>query len=712
MKNFRLISCWLTSLAAAVIAPPAFGQEKPDTSSWICEYCPFESGHRGQYEAGSSYVSDDSARYGDARGYDDRGAYIDLAGEGAYQSAGYQAEWRIDDLGLDSRHLFISGGKQGVFGLHADYRELPQHVFDTTRSVFVESADNELSLPPSWARAPVTSGFTALDDSLADRDIGSERRQLQVGGHYRLTDGLRVTASYRRQERDGLRIVGGSYYTQASLLPAPFEFSTDEADLAIRYATDSGYLKLGYFGSFFQNENLALRWQTPFTSASGAETGALSQAPDNSFHQLTLGGGYRLAGYDTVLRFSAAAGRMEQHDTLLPYDNNPLLDTGPLPRERLDGQVDTTNLALTLSGRPLARASLQFAFRLDDRDNRTSIDQWNRTIVDTFNSGESEVNVPYSFRKTSIKASGRYDLFDDLDVAAGIERIEHDRDFQEVAEQTEDSGWGMLRWRPGNLVDVRAKGGVSERDVDRYDEDVAISLGQNPLMRKYNLAYRYRRFAELKIAASLPSPALALTLTSLYAEDEYSRSRLGLTDADDLRLAGDFSWTIDENRHVYLHAGYESIESQQQGSEQFATSDWSARNVDSFRSAGGGFLWRLLDDAVDLTLDYTRALGETEISLRSSAQGASRFPDLESTLDSLRLGITWNRSERLALRAGLHYESFAVDDWALAGVGPATVPVLLTLGAAEYDYDVTRVMLGFIYRPGRTTGPSAGDETP
>jgi MtrB/PioB family decaheme-associated outer membrane protein len=378
-----------------------------------------------------------------------------------------------------------------------------------------------------------------------------------------------------------------------------------------------------------------------------------------------------------------------------------------LLRQRLDGSVDTTNLGVTLTSRPFDKARVNFAYRLDDRDNETSIDLWNRVIVDTFNSGESEANVPYSFRKTRITASGRYRLLDTVGISGGYDRTEYDRDFQEVAEQTEDGGWGMLGWRPNAHIDVRAKGGASERDIDRYDENVAISLGQNPLLRKYNLAYRYRRFGELTLAASLPEKPVSLSINAMYAEDEYTQSRLGLTESDDLRIAGDVSLSLTEDRYFYVHGGYEKIESDQLGSEQFATPDWSARNTDSFYTAGGGLILREIAPAVDLRLDYTRAVGMTEISINSLATGLSRFPDLESTLDSLRLQIAWHKTERLAVNVGLHYEGFKVDDWALQGVAPDTLPVVLTLGAQPYDYDVMLVGIGFTYQ----VGGSHGNET-
>ena len=52
-----------------------------DTSNWTCETCPFDkAGTTGTVEAGAGAVSDDSARFGDYRGLQKKGAFAVLGG--------------------------------------------------------------------------------------------------------------------------------------------------------------------------------------------------------------------------------------------------------------------------------------------------------------------------------------------------------------------------------------------------------------------------------------------------------------------------------------------------------------------------------------------------------------------------------------------------------------------------------------------------------
>jgi len=507
-------------------------------------------------------------------------------------------------------------------------------------------------------------------------------------------------ADYRRQNKEGVDIMSGAGYTQSSLLPRMLDHSTDQIDAGVQYKLPKGSVTVAYYGSFFSNNIEDMTWDTPFTADPGAEQPSMAQEPDNDFQQVSLSGHYRFDAWDQVLALSLASGRGAQNQDLMPYTVNPNIVTEPLPRSSLDGKVETMNYAVTWTARPFDPLRLKAAYRYDERDNTTAQSEWTRVMVDILNSREAEQNIPYSFKRTRVNLSAEWRLLDAWRLSAGYDYKQLDRDFQEVAEQTEDTGWGQVRWQPSGWLDLRMRGGTAKRDIDRYDTDLAQSFGQNPLMRKYNLAYRYRVFGEFSLAASPENMPLSFGISVFGTDDSYTKSDLGMTDAHEVRVTADVNWAISENASTYLMFGTEGIESRQLGSQQFATADWEATHQDDFDHFGVGIVWRQVSDRLDLTFDYTHGKGNTEIVVSSVSKGFSPLPDLGSTLDSLRLEALFRLNDRMEITSSLRYEQFETDDWALQDVAPDTLPTILTLDAKPYDYDVWAFGLGFRYRFG------------
>lgn len=691
----------LLNLATSLtICYSATATAQVDTSEWKCELCPFASGYNAEVEAGALHVSDKAARFGNGSGLDDKGVYANLGGEGRYSKDGYRLTWTASDLALDSREFAISASRPGSYGAHISYAELPYRRFDTTRSVYTANGPGDLNLPSGWTAAGTTGTMPDLASSLRQQDIGSDRQKTSIGGFWLPTDKFRLIADYSRQDREGIDIISGPGFATASLLPRVIDYQTDTINLGVQYANGPLNLALAWYGSFFDNNANSLSWENAFFNdplTPGLESRQLALEPSNDFQQLALSGSYRLNAYDTLIAFNAASGRGEQNEPLLPYTVNAAIAAAALPRSNFDGRIDTTDYSFTVTSRPIPKGRVNFAYRYNERDNRSSRDPWTRVIVDTFASPEVEWNTPYSFDRSRISVGGEYALFDQLRISGGYENTELNRDFQEVAEQSEDSGWARARWRPLDWLNVTAKGGSSRREIDRYNETVAASFGQNPLLRKYNLAFRYREFGEFNLSASPAGWPVSVGVSAMIADDSYTDSQLGITDSDNTHVSIDVSWAISPAATAYFTGGQETIDANQVGSEYFATPDWLATHEDSFDHFGAGLEIRNIGENTDLLLDFTHTDGETRILVNRTGVSADQFPDLESTLDSIRLKLRYRKSDKLDIDLGFRYEGFETRDWALASVAPDTIPAVLTLGATPYDYSVWVFSLSFRY---------------
>lgn len=695
----RRITLFTTAAAAALLAPAA-ATAQVDTSDWNCEYCPFEDGYRADYAAGGSYVTEDAPRFGNGTGLDEKGAYADLDGEGRYlNEGGTEVTWYAEDLGLDSRVFELGVGKPGKFGLDFGYSELPYRRFGDTVTPF-SGDSNMLSLPAGWVTAPNTGGMTELASALAPVPIQSDRSTFDFGFDVRAVKNFRFYADYRRQEREGTGIMTGSFFNQSSYLPRPIDDYTDRFDAGIGYSSDSFTFALAYMGSYYRNELDSLSWDNPFASFAGTDMGQLAVEPDNDFSQISFSAAYFAKAWNTVIAFSAANGKGEQDGSLLPYTINPTIPAPTIQLAGIDAKVDTTNYAFTVTTRPLDKLNVKLAYRYDERDNGTPISAWERIITDALLSGDVEPNIPYSFERSRLSLAGTYRLFDTVTISGGYDLAEIDRDFQEVASQTEHTGWGKLRWRPTPNLEATFRGGGSRREIDEYDTDVALAFNQNPLMRKYNLAHRAREFAEVALSASLIDSPISIGMAYLWAEDDYSKSELGMLEGSEDRITVDFNWAMGENSSLYLTAGGEVLESLQRGSESLTGPDWEAAHDDDFTHYGGGFRVAGIGEKLDLTFDYTRSDGKTKILVTGPAVSATPLPELESTMDSLRLMLNYNVSQRLAIDVNARWERFQAEDWGLEGVAPDTISTVLTMGANPYDYDVWVFGIGFRYSVG------------
>src|SRR5512137_246363 len=143
-----LVTLAVASVLSAAGAAAAEQAAAPDTSEWTCTKCPFDRGYRSEVELGGAYVDEDSAKFGDYTGLDEKGGYVIANAEGrAAEESGYVLEYELTDLGLDSREVRLGGGKQGKYEFDLSYDAIPHRIWDTTATPFRGNGSTDLTLP-------------------------------------------------------------------------------------------------------------------------------------------------------------------------------------------------------------------------------------------------------------------------------------------------------------------------------------------------------------------------------------------------------------------------------------------------------------------------------------------------------------------------------------------------------------------------------------
>ncbi len=685
--------------AGAAQAQEAAAPASPDPSTWVCKKCPFPKGYDGSAELGAGYLSDDSAAFGDGTGLDEKGAYVVAGAEGkAITDSGYTLSYDLRNLGLDSREARIDGGKQGAYDFSVFYDRVPRRITDTAQTPFAGLGSSDLTLPSGWVTGGSTAGMTQLDDSLRTVDVGFDRDRYGAAAGFWLGKNVVFGVDYKHDERDGTRPMLGSFGSVSTQFLRPVSDSTDRLNATARYEGSRWFAQVGYYASIYNNDASKLRWENPFNAfVPGGEAGQMALEPDNDYQEISLSAGFHGLPWNTVIGFSAAAGEGTQDMKFLPYTINPNLLTDALPGSSLDGKVKVNRADLTVSLRPIDRLRLRGAVAWDERKNETNQDFYTSIIhTDLFPVTDDRLNPVYSYERMRLTGSADFDIYHDLTVGVGGEYRTIDRKgtTQEVKSEDTQDGWGRVQYRPNGYLGFVLKGGIEERDPDKYDTSVAAGLGQNPLMRKYNLAYRYRSYGDFLANAALGSLPLTLSANAFYGDDSYMQSDLGMISGLDRRYGVDLTWAVNDKVSAYAAAGREKISSKSRGSASFASADWRAEVDDDFQTYGGGVHARLADD-LSLNLDYTYAKGQSDTTITGVSAGA--FPTVNSKLNTLKADFTYGLSKRTDIVFSYWHERLSSDDWAIQGVEPATLPTVLALGYDPNNYSVNYVTASVRY---------------
>jgi len=707
-RSHKLSIAVATILLAASSGVQAEETAAPDTSAWACKKCTFAQGYTAAAELGAGWLDDASAKFGDYTGLDQDGAYVVAnAAGGATLESGYQIDYELLDLGLDSRAASITGGKQGAYEFGLSYDRIPHRISDTGETIFGGVGSGNLSLPAGWVTAGSTAGMTALGTSLRPVDVGFDRDRFGANGRYFLGDKWTFGLDYKRDERSGTRPRFGSFGSVSTEMLRPIDDSTDRINADVRYQGKHWFAQFGYFASIYDTKAAGFQFDNPFNAAvPGGGRGQMSLEPDNFYSEVALSAGwYGLPG-NTAVTLSGALGQSTQETGFNPYTINPNIAVDALPFANLNGDVSVTRADLTVAARPLDRLHLRGSASYDERKNDSRQAAFTSIVhTDLFPVVEDRVNAAYGYERTRLNGSADYDVYDDLTVGVGGEWRNTDRTGSalEVSGEEVLDGWGRAQFRPSGYLGFVVKGGVEERDPDKYDVSVGTSFGQNPLMRKYNQAYRYRSYGELLANVAVGSLPLSLGANVHYGDDSYLQSDLGLISGLDRRYGVDLNWTVNEKIAAYATLGREKIDSRSKGSSTFTAADWTGNVQDDFETYGAGVNAQFTDK-ISVNLDYTYGAGNSRTRIVGTSGG--NFPTVSSELSSFKAGVTYGLSKRTDLMFTWWYETLKTSDWSYSSQ-PAALPTVLGLGVDPYNYDVNYVTLSMRYRFG---GPKAEEE--
>ena len=739
----------LATLIACALALPAgaFAQALPDESEESPELKE-QIEVTNLFEFGFGYVSQDSFRAGKYTGLEDKGLFALVNID--YQNRPRYDEERTDyvsfearDAGLRSRSIEAEYGKQGNFRIRANFDQIPSFKDDSAQTIFDGAGSSELSLPANWVPAATTAGMSQLNASLRPVNLKTERKRYGIGIDKILPGQFEFTSNYRYEEKDGLKSIAGVIGNtggnpRAALLPEPVNYNEHQLDVGLHYTQNKFQAELRYHLSVFQNDQETLLWSNPFSAINGwapaagfpTGQGQMALPPDNHFNQGTFLFGYNFSEH-TRLSGDVAIGSMTQNDPFQNFTINPVLAasiTTPLPRDSLNGEIDTTVINLRLSSRLGNRFHWNASLRYDDRDNNTPRDQYvyiggDSTVQATAPlSDRRRFNEPYGYEETKLRLDGGYRFGGGLRITGFGEHREIDRTFSERAETREDTVGLTLSRSLGERVEARITGSTADRDGSHYDFAAPVLEGfvegfidtlpggfeNPPLLRRFQIADRERDqiSGQLDITAA---SFLSFGLDASYSKDDYNKSELGLTESKTQSYTIDFNATPSEAWSISGFYTYDKLTSDQRGvSFQSGAArvdqivdparQWLVLHGDRADTGGFNLLYKPVTRfqfGVDILLSKVTSDVDTIVG---SALTSAPLPKNRVTDTSIALFGQYQVNDRLALKSRIHHEHYRSRDVALDGVPANQLANVILFGSEAPDFDETVVSLSAIYQ--------------
>jgi len=590
-----------------------------------------------------------------------------------YDSGKYYTEFNARDMGYDTQKYGVEGGKWGDFKLYLNYDEIPHNYTDSARSFYSGIGTPDLDYPNSATQQP-------NQDASTWNTFGYSTKRKNSGAGFKL-DVIRpfffdVTAA--SEEKTGVYPMGAAGTSPGGIsieLPAPISYRTDSIKLAAGYSRNPLFLSFGYFYSNFSNDDLNLHFLNP---GAGGEADTTTMPPENRYYKINLTGGIRLPANSKLdINLSTASARSDG-SLLKEYIANSGDPTRlQLSDSTFDGEIDTRNIAVSLTSRPYHFLDTRFFYKYLDKENKS--DQI--MITD----GTSiYYNDLFDYKKVKFGAELGFRLPAKFYLNTNYSHETIDRKRDDIPENTDDLYGVELRWTGLDFMTARVGYERLNRKAEFYTPEGGTSDVEY-FIRRFDAAEKHMDSYKVSLDF-FPTENLNFSLGYRHRETDYPDTILGLTGdrRDEFSIEADY--LIGRRVKLFGFFDYERIK-QDQFQRQAGLTDpidpntsptesafnWTASQEDESYSFSIGTDIFIIPDKLTLRLQHSYLKSDGSVDY-TYLLGGNPLPDgrtqdnidLEDW-DAYRLRyclvrLTYNATKAWSITAGYAYEKYDYSD--------------------------------------------------
>ena len=625
-------------------------------------------------------------------------------------------EWSVtagaDNIGYRDQRYAGTYERIGRFSVTGLWDEVPQFYSVDTRTAFVER-DDGLELADSVqqsiqnqtatlnAYVPISPQFNLRES----RDIGAVRvtatptRQVDVSGGFTSTG------------HSGELPWGGSFgFNNNTEVALPYRSRTNDLDVGAEWTNTRSMFRTAYTGSWFNNENDTLVWDSPLRLTDGVELpgrGRTALWPSNSL-QTVSAAGYTKFARRTQLTGSLSFGWWNNDEPLLPFTINSALPTMALPRTTAEAAAQTVATNVSLVSRPADEWRLFARFRRYDYSNETPV-----TAIDQYVSYDSEVSTSstggpklLAHDRNTLEAEATWTRLTPLALSVGYTNNHHGYDAR-IFESTNEN---VLHLKADAVafqgVSFRARYEYGGRSGSGLDEASLVEIGEQPELRHYDLANRTRNRFVGQVDVT-PTEALTFSLSGGFGADDYDDSTFGLQEAAFRNVTFGLDYqtpngvVVGGSYDYERYSGFQQSRSASPGEQQVDPNrDWT---VDSVERVHYFSIYlqppRMGRTEARAAYEYGYARGAFVYEVGPALPPPSQLPETFNKMQEFRLDVRHRLTGRLAATFSYAYEPYRIYDFAFdpSVIDSIVQPSSLVLGYTYRPYTAHTTVFGILY---------------